>query len=174
LVAFELPELLTEAQGQAGAPGPEQVVSVPLRLHYLGTVQPPDARVAPVHYHVYQTTTATTNQEHGALYFLAAGPAAVAPTPLGAALHPEVPGQLTLQVQPFEAADTRFQRRLPDGRVLQHGASLGTLRTLFDGDRGVIVDPALGQAHVIDLTSWTAADPEQTYLNIAFYFRPAE
>jgi hypothetical protein len=162
---------LTGVNGQTINQEPGQVATVPLHLHYLGSVQLASALAAPLHYHVYQTTT-TSNEEHGALYFLASGPAPVAPTPLRAALHPEVPGQLSLQVQTFGAEDSRFQRRLPNGQVLMNGAPLGTLRELFGGARGVVIDPALGQSHEIDLTPWAHADPKQTYVNVAFYFRP--
>jgi hypothetical protein len=174
LVAFEVRDALTGAGEQPADTGPGQAGAERLSLQYLGSVQLADAPDAPVHYHVYQTTSLATNQEHGALYFLSTGPAEVAPRALPGALHPDAPGQLTLQIQPFDAADQRYQRRLPDGRVVMNGASLGTLRALFGGDRGVVTDPALGQAHQIDLTPWANAHPDQTYLNIAFYFRPAE
>jgi hypothetical protein len=184
LAAIELPALLEQQAGEAIIMGRRQlaalerairggqVESVPLQLHYLGTVQPQQAQSAPVYYHVYQTTTATSNQEHGALYFLATGEPTVKPTALAAPLHPHVPGQLTLQIQPFAADDTRYQRQLPDGNVLLNGAALADLQKLFGGLHGQVVDPALGKSHIIDLSSWAHADPSRTYLNIAFYFRP--
>jgi hypothetical protein len=184
LAAIELPVLLEQPAGEAIIMGQRQlaalerairggqVESVPLQLHYLGSVQPKQVQSVPVHYHVYQTTTATGNQEHGALYFLATGDPAVKLTTLEAPLHPQVPGQLTLQIQPFAADDARYQRQLPDGNVLLNGASLAELQKLFGGLHGQVVDPALGKTHMIDLSSWANADPGQTYLNIAFYFRP--
>jgi hypothetical protein len=184
LAAIELPALLEQRAGEAIIMGRRQlaalerairggqVESVPLQLQYLGSVRPKQAQSAPVHYHVYQTTTATGNQEHGALYFLATGEPAVKLTTLDAPLHPQVPGQLTLQIQPFAADDTRYQRQLPDGNVLLNGASLADLQKLFGGLQGQVVDPAVGKTHMIDLSSWAHADPSRTYLNIAFYFRP--
>jgi hypothetical protein len=74
---------------------------------------------------VYQTTEATTQQAHGVLYMLAAEAPVVEPRALPAALHPDTPGRLSVQIQPFAAEDPRYQRRLEDGRVLTNGCSAG-------------------------------------------------
>lgn len=88
--------------------------------------------------------------------------------------HPSIEegtlGQVEFKIRAFQQGDPAFQKPEGEGPL---GMSLAQLRTLFGGEEGAIVDPFLGQTHLVSLAPWAELDPDQTYLHFAFKFIPA-
>lgn len=80
----------------------------------------------------------------------------------------DVPGTVIVSVTAFKK-----NPQLPADAYENTGMSLADARKRLGGDEGVVRDGLKGLAHQISLRQWANADPDTTFIRIAFRFEPS-
>jgi hypothetical protein len=81
------------------------------------------------------------------------------------------PGEAWVEIREFQKGDPAYQTTV-NGKPASQGLSLADIRKDFGGkDEGYYQD-VTGAQHFISLAAWKDANPDATYLNMRFYFKP--
>ncbi len=67
----------------------------------------------------------------------------------------------------FQEGDAQYSYVDPDGSRRTYGVPLRTIRAQIGGDEGTVTDPN-GATHHLSLARWADADPDRTYISLAF------
>lgn len=85
----------------------------------------------------------------------------------------DAPGTVEVSVIAYRSGDPRFQVSDEGGQTRNEGVSLAEMRARLGGDEGGIADPFKGLIHQISLQPWANADPNETFIRLAFWFQPS-
>jgi len=67
----------------------------------------------------------------------------------------------------FQEGDPHYSYVDPDGKRRTYGVPLRMIRAQIGGDEGTVTDPN-GANHHLSLAPWANADPDRTYISLAF------